>query len=201
MKATPKSILLMLLLLVSVAACGQGATLYYENESTGMRDTYPESLLTYNTGLAKWSYQDPGLAIHLSVSGGQENQLAIEVVNRGDRPVEIVWLASGFRDSLGRRWRLVHEGVPYWSLAQEMRPTVVAPGQRLTDVLRPARIVHRDGGPRLAPPTNQQLTSGWSDEVALRLAVNYGDAKRIYTLRFDPNDLEDPQPIFGPLSL
>lgn len=196
-----KCILLIPALLLAITACGSNAALYYADESTGMRDTFPESLLTYNTGLARWSYQDQDLEVHLSVSGGQENQLAIELVNRRDRPVEIIWLDSGFRDTLGRRWRLIHEGVPYWSLARDMRPTVVPAGGRISDVLQPARVVHRDGGPRLAPPTNQQLVSGWNDEVALFLATRSGGVDRLYTLRFDPDDLEDPQPIFGPLDL
>lgn len=185
--------------LILAAGCSQDASLYYANESTGMMATYPESELTYNTGLAKWSYQSEGLHVHLSVSGGDEDQLAIKLVNPTDHAMKVLWSRSGFRDRQGRRWRLVHEGVAFWSPASAVTPGSVPAHGHITDVIMPARPVERDGAIRLAPLSNQQIISGFEGPVALLLAVEGHTGVRIYTLRFDPADLEDDGPLFNPM--
>ncbi len=194
-------LLLLTVLLSSLAACGGGpsAVNYYRDESTQMMDLYPQASITYATGLNNWSFSNQNLGIKFSIETDREYGFALTLVNKTSEPVVIGWGETFYINTAGRRYHMIHNGVPFWSPARDNRPTTVQPGQMISDVLQPARLVKQDGAWRLAPLTSGQIAQGdYPDTITILMPMRVLGVVQVHRFDFDIGDIEDIDEPYNP---
>ncbi|RJX32276.1 MAG: hypothetical protein C4525_11050 [Desulfarculus sp.] len=189
----------MFLALLAACAAGPSATEYYRDYSTEMMDLYPQAAITYGTGLNEWNFNDADLNIQFSIDTGREYGFALTLTNNTDQPVMIGWGEIYYVNTVGKRYHMIHHGVPYWSPAQDNKPSSVAPGQTINDLLQPARLVQRDGAWRLAPLTRSQMNQDdYPDTLTILMPMRVRGVVRVHRFDFNIGDLEPIDEPFNP---
>lgn len=194
-------LLLLSAMLSSLAACGGGpsALNYYRTETTEMMDLYPAANLTYATGMSRWSFSDQNLGIRFSIEPGREYGFALLLENKTEEPVMIGWGETFYINTAGRRYHMIHDGVPFWSPAKSNRPTTVKPGQTISNLLQPARLVKQDGAWRLAPLTSGEIAQGdYPNTVTILMPIRVLGQVRVHRFDFDIGDVENIDEPFNP---
>lgn len=192
-------LLQMFLALLAACASGPSATEYYRDYSTEMMDLYPQALVTYGTGLNQWTYNDADLNIQFTIDSGQEYGFSMVLTNNTDQPVRIGWGETFYVNTLGKRYHMIHYGVPFWSPAQYNKPTSVAPGQTINDLLQPARLVKRDGTWRLAPLTRRELDQDSNaNTLTILMPMRVKGVVRVHRFDFDLADVEPIDQPYNP---
>jgi len=177
---------------MALSACGgQAARDYYADYYTQQLDTYPNTMLTYDTGLSQWSFNDDVFDVTITLEEDQDYSFNIVLHNTSDGPLVIDWNRVFYVDINGQTHHAIHNGVDYFSPMAAQHPTVLAAGATLRDLARPANLVHEDGVVRFAPPSGNDIAAwgDWPAEVTLLIPVHSEFGEKVY--RF-PLDVSQP---------
>jgi hypothetical protein len=98
--------------------------------------------------------------------------IEIEVVNKTQNPIEIIWDESSFIDYTGNAGRVMHSGVKYNERDQHQPNTVIPPGAKIQDKMTPTSAIRWSDGTR--------YTAGsWTTDAILPMQVSYKDAEKV----------------------
>lgn len=180
---------LLLLACAALAGCqySQAQRNYYAGLYPQELDNYPNSLLTYDTGLSQWTFNNQDVNVKLDLEQGKDDDFGLRLTNNTDRPVTILWNRVVYKDVNGDQHHVIHHGVNYWDLLSTQAPTQVPAGGSLDDLLQPARLVWRDGGPRFAPlqKDDTPMPGVWGQEARLAVPMIVNGVTKVYRFALD----------------
>lgn len=185
--------------LLAACAGGPSAVNYYRDYSSEQLDLYPQAAMTYGTGLNQWTFNGKDLDVRWRIDTNREYGFELRLTNNTDQPVWIGWGETFYVNAAGKRFHMIHQGVPFWTPAKDNRPTQVAPGQTISDLLQPARLVKQDGVWRLAPLTRRENNEDdYPDVLTILMPLRVKGLVRVHRFDFDIADLEPIDEPFNP---
>ena len=160
---------------------------YYANYYTEQMDRYPNTLMTYDTGLRMWTFDDPDFSLKVSLEEGKDYAFNIQLINKSDGALVIDWNRFMYVDVNGNTHHVIHDGVNYWDPVARQTPTVVPAGGSLDDLIQPARLTERDGAVRLAPLTADDTATwgAWPQSATLMMPVHSVDGEEVFKMQLD----------------
>ena len=204
MKGLAREILWWAWALPLLAGCGGAqAVSYYQDE--GLNQTTAQAL-AYDGDTADGDFSDDFVDVSLRINNDDSSAYMLSLSNKTGAPIIVGWDRLTFIDAAGNRQRMIHHGVDYWAPLDALKPGELPPFATLTDLLRPAKVVHRDGAPRLAPLRGSQDTSNYLDQrLRIDLPLSIHGRVSVYRFRFhveqpllNPDPVWDDQTGFGP---
>jgi hypothetical protein len=158
---------------VLLAGCAdtRQAREYYADEQLRQEEESGRYQLTYNSDANVFVFDEGPVRLKVSVYLQRNYAFEMAIANTTDRPVVIDWNRVEYLDVAGNPHSVVHHGVPYLSPVSDQKPTVIPPGAAVTDLVRPADRVQRDGAVRLAPPRRAPAAADQDDSVTIVLPV------------------------------
>lgn len=179
---------LILACLVIAAGCSptEGRN-YYANYYTQQMDRYPNSLLTYDTGLRMWKFEDPDFSLRVSLEEGKDYAFNIKLINKSEGALVIDWNRFMYVDVNGDTHHVIHDGVSYWDPVAKQTPSVIPAGGTLDDLVQPARLTQRNGSVRLAPLTADDTATwgAWPQDATLMMPIHTVDGEEVYRMQLD----------------
>jgi hypothetical protein len=206
MRGTPWSLLVAALVIVGCArtyVASYDIGLVEAKRPVESEQQYGTDLLEISSeGGMRVSYFEDGLVSivwHPGPSG-----IAFELTNRLDQSIEIDWEASIYVDEKGASHRIIHSGVESAAVERRQSPSQVAPGEKLSQVVRSADNVSFESGihPRwretpLLPVTDNngpRLTMAAEEcvgkKIELVLALRVGGENKPYSFIFAVEGVE-----------
>jgi hypothetical protein len=171
----PSRPLLWVLCLAAALAAGcadsRQAREYYADEELRQQQESAHYQLTYNSDANAFLFDEGPVRLRISVYLEKTYAFQLELTNTTDRPVVIDWNRVEYLDTAGNPHSMIHHGVPYYAPLSAQKPTTVPPGGTITDLLRPADRVVRDGAVRLGRPRRSPAATDQDDGVTILLPV------------------------------
>lgn len=160
---------------------------YYANYYSEQVDTYPRSLLTYDTGLRMWKFNDPDFNLRVSLEEGKDYAFNIQLTNTSNGALVIDWNRFMYVDVNGDTHHVIHDGVSYLDPVAKQTPSVIPAGGVLNDLVQPARLVKEDGAIRLAPLTKDDTATwgDWPQDATLMMPIHTVDGEEVYRMQLD----------------
>lgn len=185
--------------LAGLAGCGGSqATEYYRDESLNNLEA---KALQFSGDVNESCYSDTMVDLTLRVNNEDTTSFQFSLANKTAEPIVVLWNRVVFVDASGNRQKVIHQGLRFWDPVSRLEPVAVPPFTTVSDLLRPAKVDHADGVPRLAPLRGMQDTSNWLEQrisVDLPLVI-YGRTS-LYRFRMH---LEQPplmdDPLYDPM--
>lgn len=195
-------------------AARYGASLVEVSRSTATKQRYGAASAITLGDSSRYTFEDGLVAVQIGVI---HNAFRLNVRNKGDQSIKLIWDETSFIDLDGTLSRVMHIGVKYVDRNSSQPPTVIPAQQRLADDLFPTnRVWYRPPSPRLAagyqngpllkpayagsvvqagepvPAAPDSFTTAVRSQVGRRFAIvipfEAGGVKNEYTFWFRVND-------------
>lgn len=183
--------------------CGAG-----NHRPTDITERYGDYVQTTSGG-GENVYVDDYVSIKWS---SRHDRLLLDLVNKTDHPIKIVWDESAFIDPDGISSRVMHEGVVYGNRSSSQPPTVVPRGGRILDQILPVSLASYSNsqwvhGPLFPGHTVPAFAYGKGrSRIINDFPQKEAEAKRTAEeirekIRSTPSDLRDSLQVVLPISL
>ena len=141
-------------------AARYGASLVEVARTPATRQRYGAATAIAPTDSSRYGFEDGLIAVQI---GTLHNGFRINVRNKSDQSVKLIWDETSFIDLDGTLSRVMHIGVKYADRNTSQPPTVIPAHQRLVDEVSPTdRVWFR--------PASAHLAAGWQNGPLLKPA-------------------------------
>jgi hypothetical protein len=128
-------------------AARYGVSLVDVSRSAATKQRYGATTAIVPGDSSRYTFEDGLIAAQI---GALHNGFRLNVRNKGDQSIKLIWDETSFIDVDGTLSRVMHIGVKYADRNTSQPPTVIPAQQRLADDLLPTnRVWYRPASPRL----------------------------------------------------
>jgi hypothetical protein len=148
-------------------AAKYGVSLVDVSRSTTTKERYGATTTIVPGDSSRYAFEDGLIAAQIGVL---HNGVRLNVRNKGDQSIKLIWDETSFIDIDGTLSRVMHIGVKYADRNASQPPTVIPAQQRLVDDLFPTnRVWYR--------PASQRLPAGYQNGPLLKPAYAGGEVQ------------------------
>ena len=98
-------------------------------------------------------FEDQNIKVGFAITKGESGSeiLAIQIINKTDKPIKIIWDETLLTDNNGRTSGIVHSGIKFINIDKPQVPSVIPPKKTLTDVIIPKTHIYYSDGWKIKP--------------------------------------------------